>query len=119
MATFYVLPPRSVLAERWGHFWSALFPGLSLNNESPVDLVERIEALIGHQPDTFIVYRDDLSVDCDLESALRDGFGAEWGDQVVEVRFAGPHRPIPVRVATFRLDPCSEPALLCYNALSD
>jgi len=115
MATFYVLPPRGVLADRWSQFWQSLLPGLPLSPELPDELIRRIESAVGDLPDVFVLYRDDLPEELAVGSALCDAYGAEAGDQVVEVRWAGTYRPAPVRVHSFRVDPCSEPTLLCYN----
>jgi hypothetical protein len=42
----------------------------------------------GH-PDVYVVYREDLAEGETAEMALRNGFGAEAGDEVVEVRPSG------------------------------
>jgi len=119
MAVFYVLPVRSVVLERWSQFWQTLFPGLPLPACDPEVLLESVEAMVQAQHETYVVFREDLPMDRDIVGALIDGYGASEADRVIEVHFAGPHRPIPVRLQA-SLVPCSsESQLGCYNAHSE
>ena len=45
-----------------------------------------LSGLAAEKPDAFVVHREDLPAGSDVFQALRDGFGAEPGDDVVEVR---------------------------------
>ena len=86
MATFYLLPPRPVLGERFAAYLGTLFPGLDWNTARWPELGELLGSAAAGRPDVFVVYREELAPNADLPQALRDGFGAEPGDDVVEVR---------------------------------
>lgn len=85
MSTFYLLPPRSLLQERVAAFLGGVFPGLTWNSTLCADLAEQIGAA-ADRPDVFVVYREDLPEEADPRAVLCDAFGAEAGDEVVEVR---------------------------------
>jgi hypothetical protein len=86
MSTFYLLPPRPLLGERFAEFLQGFFPGLDWDCARRVALADALgEAASGH-PDVFVVYRDDLPEGEPPARALAEGFGAEAGDEVVEVR---------------------------------
>lgn len=91
MATFYVLPPRECLEKTVADLFAKLLPGLPL----PVDawglLADQLGAAGGWGADVFLVPRDELT-DGDTGRALADGYGAEFGDRVVEVSLARPSR---------------------------
>lgn len=97
MATFYLLPPRTLLDDVLGGLFSKLLPGLPL----PADTWDAITDKLGsaaHWPaDVYLVPRDDLPPDEPTDAALVAAFGAEPGDRVIEVRVNGSThaRPIP------------------------
>ena len=84
MSTFYILPPRPLLGERVAAFLNDLFPGLSLNAAGCTELTEHLSDAAAGQPDVYVIYREDLADDATPE-ALCNGYGAEDGDEVVEV----------------------------------
>lgn len=84
MSTFFVLPPRPVLGEHFAGYLQTLFPGLDWSRTAWAALAEMLGAAV-HEPDVYVIYRDDLPPEEDLDRGLIDGFGAEAGDQVVEV----------------------------------
>ena len=86
MSTFYLLPPRPVLGERFAAYLGTLFPGLNWNTAHWPDLGELLGTVAAGRPDIFVVHREELAPGADIPQALRDGFGAETGDEVVEVR---------------------------------
>jgi hypothetical protein len=92
MSTFYVLPPRPVLGERFAGFLQLVFPGLRWEAATRADLAD-VLGRTAARADVFVVYRDDLPPDEPVARALVDAFGAEPGDEVIEVRPAGPCRP--------------------------
>ena len=102
MAVFYVLPPRASLGEALARFLRPYLPGLALTSDAGAAL---LDALAESQP-AYFVHREDLPGE-DLAAALRDGYGAEPGDQVVHVAM-GP-RPDEPRVRVERL-PAESPA---------
>jgi hypothetical protein len=86
MATFYVLPPRPLVGQRLLDHLQPLFPGLAWAGHFGVVLVEALAAAACEHPDVYVVYREELPGGEEVGQALRDGFGAEPGDTVVEVR---------------------------------
>lgn len=85
MAVFYVLPPRPLLGDRFVEFLQELFPGLFWDASTRLNLTEALTAAATCHPDVFVVYRDELADGESTGRALRDGFGAEVGDDVIEV----------------------------------
>jgi hypothetical protein len=89
MSTFYVLPPRPVLGDRFAAFLQLIFPGLRWDTGMRANLADALgQAAISH-PDVYVVYREDLPPGEPVMRALVDAFGAEPGDTVIEVRASG------------------------------
>jgi hypothetical protein len=88
MSVFYLLPPRPLLGDRIAALLHGLFPGLDWDSAARVGLVETLAAAAEGRG-VYVVYRDDLPGGEPPARALRDGFGAEPGDEVVEVRPVG------------------------------
>jgi len=85
MSIFYILPPRTILGEVLAKLLRPMMPGLKISRETCIDLVE---GLVADSPDadqTYLVHREDLPEGVDLNAVLRDGYGAEPGDQIVQV----------------------------------
>jgi hypothetical protein len=85
MAVFYVLPARPLLGECLARMLRPYVPGVAVSGEACSELVE---ALVAGSPDgdeSYVIHREDLPESDDLNASLRDGFGAEAGDQVVQV----------------------------------
>lgn len=85
MSTFYLLPPRPVLGERFARYLTSLFPGLEWSSSTWPDLADVLGAAAARHPDVFVVYREDLASGEDLTRGLMAGFGAEIGDEVIEI----------------------------------
>jgi hypothetical protein len=101
MSTFYVLPPRPVLGERFAGFLQLVFPGLQWDAPMRTNLADALgEAAVSH-PDVFVVYREDLPPGESVARGLVDAFGAEPGDEVIEVRPAG--RGVELTAARWRV----------------
>jgi hypothetical protein len=88
VSTFYVLPPRPVLAERLSAYLHNLLPGLDWTRLTSADMTDWLAAAC-RQPDVYVIYREELPAGEEPRQALCDGFGAEAGDEVIEVR-SGP-----------------------------
>ena len=86
MATFYVLPPRPILGERFADFLRLVFPGLEWD---AADLGDLLCAAAAGRAGVFVVHREDLPPGEPVARALVDAFGAEPGDEVIEVRPSG------------------------------
>ena len=89
MATFYLLPPRTIFEASLGRFLGEWLPGLRDSAVPGGDLVERLREHLDRRSDVFVIFREDLPEGADAEDALRDAFGAEVGDEIVELRLAG------------------------------
>ncbi|HEV3263252.1 MAG TPA: hypothetical protein VG013_40830 [Gemmataceae bacterium] len=85
VSTFYVLPSRPLLGQRFAGYLKTLFPGLDWAGEAWPELAELIAAAVARHADVYIVHAEDLPDGDDLGRALTDGFGAEPGDEVIEV----------------------------------
>jgi hypothetical protein len=98
MSTFYLLPPRPILGQRFAGYLSRLFPGLDWSRTAWGELGDILGGLVARSPDVYVVYGEELPPGIDAASALQDGFGAEEGDLVIELRPADqpgeltPHR---------------------------
>jgi hypothetical protein len=92
MATFYLLPPRPLLGEQLGGFLAGLFPGLDWGAALRSGLVESLGEAAARHEGVYVVFREELPDGEDLARALIDGFGAEAGDEVVEVRAGAARR---------------------------
>lgn len=89
MSVFYVLPPRPLLAEQFAAYLRSFFPGLDWNPATRLNLTEALTAAGSCHPDVYVVFREELPDGESTRQALIDGFGAEEGDEVVEVRAGG------------------------------
>ena len=85
MSTFYVLPPRPLFGQQVLQFLLSWFPGLKCDALISGDLAETVSATAGRQPGVFILFREDLPEGVEMQQALLDDFGAELGDEIVEV----------------------------------
>jgi len=115
MAAFYLLPSRPQLAESFTRYCQSLFPGVVLDDSVGHEMLEVLLSHVDARRETFTLHREDLPADEPIEIGLRDGFGAETGDRVLEIRL--PERmPIPtVRVTTSIVDAPTAPMMICYN----
>ncbi len=85
MSTFYLLPPRALLGARFAEYLHTMFPGLEWSRSVWAELLEALSAAAGQNPDVYVVHRDDLPEGEEPAQALANGFGAEVGDEVIEV----------------------------------
>ena len=107
MSIFYLMPPRPFLGDRFADFLQTFFPGLSWDSSARTNLADLLGDAAGERQGVYVVYRDDLPRQETMAQALRDGFGAEPGDEVVEVRPGG--RPGEVVTRRWRVEddsPC-------------
>jgi len=86
MSVFYLLPPRAVLGDRLARFLQPLLPGIDWDSRTRVGLAEAIGSAAGERENVYVVYREDLPAGEPAAQALANGFGAESGDEVIEVR---------------------------------
>jgi hypothetical protein len=89
MSIFYLMPPRPFVGDRLADFLQIFFPGLDWDIASRVSLAETLGEVAATRDDVYVIYRDDLPREEAPVQALVDGFGAEPGDEVVEVRPSG------------------------------
>jgi hypothetical protein len=86
MSTFYLLPPRPVLGDRMANFLHVILPGLDWDVATRFNLTEAINAAAEIHNDVYIVYRDDLPEGETVLESLRVAYGAEDGDEIIEIR---------------------------------
>ncbi|HTU18574.1 MAG TPA: hypothetical protein VMG10_10985 [Gemmataceae bacterium] len=89
MSIFYLMPPRPFLGDRFADFLQTLFPGLCWDSSARANLAELLGDAAAERDDVYVIYREDLPRDETPAQALVNGFGAEAGDEVVEVRPGG------------------------------
>jgi hypothetical protein len=80
MAKFYLLPPRALIAQKLLATLGIVEPQSPLLAELAETIGRAVEAT-----GAFVVYRDDLPLHESMPQSLMDGFGAEVGDEVVEI----------------------------------
>lgn len=107
MSIFYLMPPRPFLGDRFADFLQTLFPGLTWDSTSRPSLAELLGNTAGEREDVFVIYREDLPREESPVQALVDGFGAEAGDEVVEVRPGG--RPGEIITRRWRVSKPDKP----------
>src|SRR5438128_2425327 len=86
MSTFYILPPRPQLGERFAVFLSSVFPGLDWHSSTWCELADLLSSAIAARDDVFVIYGEELVPGQELRTGLADIFGAEAGDLVIEVQ---------------------------------
>jgi hypothetical protein len=101
MSTFYLLPPRPLLADRFVAFLRGVFPGLDWGAARRLGLTGALEEAVREHDGVYVVYREDLPEGQPLSQTLADAFGAEAGDEVVEVHATG--RPGEVSTHRWRM----------------
>jgi hypothetical protein len=85
MSTFYLLPPRPLLGRQFAQILQEYFPGLDCSAAPSAELAELLATMVGSPPQVVVVFREDVPDGVDLQEALVGHFGAEAGDEVVEV----------------------------------
>jgi hypothetical protein len=88
VSTFYVLPPRPLPARPYAEFLRIVLPGVDLSRVTWGDLAETLGGLLRPRDDVYLLHREDLPEGEPAADALASGFGAEEGDEVIEI--AGP-----------------------------
>jgi hypothetical protein len=80
-----------LLGARLADYLETVFPGLGWSPSGGTELLEALSTVASRHPDVYVVHRDDLPAGEPPARALADAFGAEPGDEVVEVAAdAGP-----------------------------
>ena len=86
MATFYVLPSRQQLGERFNAWLAGLLPGAAWPRGDWPQLAESLVGTLQDRPGVHLVFCEDGDERLPLPAMLARDFGAEPGDEVVEVR---------------------------------
>jgi hypothetical protein len=92
VATFHVLPPRPLFGSQCAKFLERWLPGLNWAEADRTALAEAMIVGPGVRADGFVIFREELPEGADLSQTLIDCFGAEAGDEVVEVTLDGSRR---------------------------
>lgn len=90
MSTFYVLPPRRLPARPYAEFLRGVLPDLDLSRVTWGDLADTLGGFLRSRDDIYLLHREDLPEGEEPAAALANGFGAEAGDEVIEVPAAVP-----------------------------
>jgi len=90
MADFLLLPPRPVIGEEIARLVRPYLPGVRV---TAADCLRFLDGLAAAHGKAFIVHREELPDGEDVAAALRDGFGAESGDRIVQVFTGRPGDP--------------------------
>jgi hypothetical protein len=85
MATFYLLPSPRFLGQAFERHLHLLFPGLCWEESTLALVVDQVSAAVALHPNAYLIQRHELPEDEDPIQALIDAFGAEPGDEVVEL----------------------------------
>ena len=93
MATFYVLPSRPLLGGRLATFLRQLLPGVSWSHDHWAGLADDLLAAALDDADVYLVYRDELPDDVPVEASLAAAYGAEPGDEIVEISLGQGSKP--------------------------
>jgi hypothetical protein len=107
VSLFYLLPPRPAVGDAFASLLQAFFPGVDWPARDRAPLADLLADLAEARPDVFVLFRDDLAPGTSVARALADGFGAEDGDEVVEVRPSGQAGALGAR--RWRLGGCPSP----------
>lgn len=86
MSTFYLLPARPFLGRCFAGYLQSVFPGLRYAEQDLSGLADTLTAVAGANAEVYVVHQEELPEGEELIEALKNGFGAETGDVVVEVR---------------------------------
>ena len=87
MATFYVLPSRHLLGQRFGELLGSLFPNMRFTSWDWPDLADSLAAMVESHADAHVVYREDLDEQLSVKDGLLRHFGAELHDEIIEIQF--------------------------------
>ena len=102
--TFYVLPARHLVGQRFGEILAAMFPDTKPTPWDWPDLAATLANVVEGQGDAYVVYREDLDERLSVKDALVRHFGAALDDDIVEVHFgAGLHQIVHQRWANEKL----------------
>jgi hypothetical protein len=108
VSTFYLLPSRPVVGERFARYLGGLFPGLEWAAADWNELGDLLGALAARRPDVFVIYGEELPPGADPAHTLAEGVGAEAGDVVVEIQPAADARHVTAQ--TWQFDPDRDPS---------
>jgi hypothetical protein len=86
MARFYVLPPRSFVGQQYASLLREFFPGRPIDRYELSDLAESLAANVEKDPHAIVIFEEDLADDAPVEIVLRRDFGAEPGDEIIDIR---------------------------------
>jgi len=87
MTTFYVLPSRQLLGQRYCDILGSLFPDVRFSPWDWPDLAESVAAVIEAQGNACVVYREDMADHLSVKDSLLRDFGAALEDEIIEIQF--------------------------------
>lgn len=102
MTTFYILPPREHIEHAVAEFLNRLLPGVPAQPKLTRRFPDLIAAAHPRPEELFFIHREDMPGLGDVTEDLTRCFGAEEGDEVVEI---GPSSGLnPARVQRWTID---------------
>jgi hypothetical protein len=94
MADFLLLPPRPVVGEELARAIRQYLPGVRVRAAECVKFLEYLAERADRQ--VFLVYPEDMPDGENIDTAIRDGYGADDEDRIVRV---GANRRLPDKAA--------------------
>lgn len=85
MSRFYVLPPRTVVANDVALYLSRLLSDCGSASEAEA-VLDAITEAAARRRDVYVVFRDELPPGADTREVLEQSFGAEPSDEIIEVQ---------------------------------
>jgi hypothetical protein len=86
VSIFYVLPPRPMVGDSFARFLQDFFPSLDWTAAERAELADQLVEMLTGRGDLYMLHREELPAGEPLPTVLRELYGAEPGDEVVEVR---------------------------------
>lgn len=87
MATFYVLPSRHLLGQRFSEMLTSLFAGMRYTPWDWSDVAESLAGMVEAQGNAHVVYREDFDEHLSVKDSLLRHFGADLNDEIIEIQF--------------------------------
>ena len=85
MSVFYILPSPGFLGKAFERHLHLLFPGLTWDEIFLKLLVGHVLEVTARHAGVYLIQQHELPEQEDVEQALVDGFGAEPGDELIEM----------------------------------
>jgi hypothetical protein len=85
MATFYLLPSPGFLGQSLAQHLQGLFPGLNWDESALAHVAEQVTQAAARHANVYLVHQHEMPQTEDVLQVLVDGYGAEPGDEIIEI----------------------------------